>query len=152
MTNAEDVRAFQEKFKVPMADSPSILDHQAVQFRIGFLREELNEFEEAAAWHNIEGMADALVDLVYIALGTSHMMGLPWQRLWDSVHEANMSKRIAKPDGSDSKRGSPLDVVKPPGWVGPDHSHLVPHRYFDATSMREVQAEALRNGDANPLA
>lgn len=154
MTNSDDVKAFQRKFMVPMAEAPSLLDKDTLDFRIGFLREELQEFEESAGRDDLEGMADALVDIVYIALGTAHMMGLPWQRLWDSVQEANMAKRMAKPDGSDSKRGSPLDVVKPPGWVGPDHRHLghKPYPLFNATLLKQAREIAIRVQDANPVA
>ncbi len=148
MTNAEDVMAFHNKFMVPMANSPSLLDPAALEFRTKFLHEELKEFEMAAAEKDLPGMADALVDLVYIAMGTAHMMGLPWQQLWAKVQMANMTKRLAKPDGSDSKRGSPLDVVKPPGWVGPNHMDLLPYPYptFDATAAVKALAEERRNG------
>jgi len=36
-----------------------------------------------------------------------------------------MKKVRAATDGSDSKRGSSLDVVKPEGWIAPDLSDLV---------------------------
>jgi predicted HAD superfamily Cof-like phosphohydrolase len=147
MTNSDDVLAFHNKFCVPMATEPSLLDWEAYKFRRNFLHEELSEFEDSAARDDLEGMADALIDLVYIAMGTAHMMGLPWQPLWNRVQEANMTKRLAKPDGSDSKRGSPLDVVKPPGWVGPDHSTLLPRPYptFDATAAIAALALERRN-------
>lgn len=115
----EDVKNFHSNFLVPMADSPSLLDRQAHDFRLDFLKEEVREFEEGQTIHD---KADALVDLVYVALGTALMMGLPWAKLWATVHERNMAKRLAKPDGSDSKRKNPLDVVKPPGWYPPNHS------------------------------
>jgi len=47
-------------------------------------------------------------------------MGLPWQVLWNEVQRANMTKQRASSDGSDSKRRTSLDVVKPPGWQPPD--------------------------------
>lgn len=146
--NADDVKAFHEKFQVPMAAVPSLLDPDALSFRLKFLYEELHEFEDSAKWQDLEGMADALVDLVYIAMGTALMMGLPWQDLWNNVQRANMTKRLAKPDGSDSKRGNPLDVVKPPGWVGPDHGPLLPKPYptFNATGAVKLLAEERKNG------
>ena len=64
-------------------------------------------------------IADALVDLVYVALGTAHLHGFPWAALFAEVQRANMTKERAKPDGSDSARGSSFDVVKPEGWRGP---------------------------------
>lgn len=48
------------------------------------------------------------------------VMGVPWEPCWDAVHLANMQKILAKPDGSNSKRGVAMDLVKPEGWVGPE--------------------------------
>ena len=52
-------------------------------------------------------------------MGTSVLMQLPWQSLWNEVQRANMTK-VRADDESQSKRGSNLDVIKPAGWVGPD--------------------------------
>ena len=94
--------------------------NELLEFRTKFLDEELDEFKKGIAEGDIAQQADALVDLVYVALGTAHMLGLPWDQLWDDVQRANMTKERAAADGSNSKRGSDLDVIKPAGWVGPD--------------------------------
>jgi len=47
-------------------------------------------------------------------------LGAPWEACWAVVQKANMTKVRAGKDGSDSKRGSAWDVVKPPGWRGPE--------------------------------
>jgi len=149
-SNFKDVLDFHLKFRVPIADRPSLLDADAQQFREKFLMEEYTEFVESYRQEDLEGCADALVDLVYIAMGTAVIMGLPWQELWDRVQAANMTKRLAKPDGSDSKRGNPLDVVKPPGWVGPNHTDLlgltVAGKWptFDATTAVQLLAQSVR--------
>ena len=119
--NLQDVAAFHEKFGVPHAKVPSFLDGHAQGFREKFMQEELDEFKDDCIAGNMEGAADALVDLVYVAMGTAHMMGLPWQKLWDEVQRANMSKMRAQTVG-DSKRGTLLDVIKPVGWRAPDHA------------------------------
>ncbi len=93
--------------------------------RIKFLKEELDEFIEGWATGDHAQMADALVDLVYVALGTAHLLGYPWQEVWDAVQAANMAKERGKPDGSNSKRGSAWDVVKPEGWTPPDIATLL---------------------------
>jgi len=117
----QDVLAFQQKFKVPMAVTPHFLQEETFQFRLKFLQEELDEFETAHLSGDMHGAADALVDLAYVLHGTALMMGLPWPRLWDEVQRANMTKVRAKHAG-ESKRGTALDVVKPEGWKGPDHT------------------------------
>lgn len=116
-----DVLRFQQKFSVPMAKEPSFLDLQAFQFRLKFLKEELQEFETAHLEGDMHGAADALVDLAYVLHGTALMMGLPWPMLWDEVQRKNMQKERALHAG-ESKRGSALDVVKPAGWTPPDHT------------------------------
>lgn len=117
--NFEDVKAFHEKFGVPIGDEPHILDLDAFEFRLKFLREETDEFEDAFMEGDLAGMADALVDLVYVTLGTAAWMGLPWQKLWDEVQRANMDKVSAAESGDpDARHG--FDVRKPEGWRPPD--------------------------------
>jgi predicted HAD superfamily Cof-like phosphohydrolase len=126
LTNFDDVEAFHIKFGVPLAGAPSFLDREANEFRVKFMQEELDEFKEDYANGDMLKAADALVDLVYVAMGTASMMGLPWQQLWDEVQRANMSKvRASGADDARSVRKSALDVVKPEGWKGPDHRAAV---------------------------
>lgn len=126
LTNFDDVEAFHKKFGVPLAGTPSFLDADADEFRRKFMQEELDEYTEAYMAGDMLKAADALVDLVYVALGTASMMGLPWQQLWDEVQRANMSKvRATGADDARSVRKSALDVVKPEGWKAPDHRAAV---------------------------
>jgi predicted HAD superfamily Cof-like phosphohydrolase len=116
-----DVLAFHQKFNVPMSREPAFLNEAAFNFRVKFMQEELDEFREGHMLGDMHEAADALVDLAYVLHGTALMMGLPWPRLWDEVQRANMAKVRAKHAG-ESKRGSALDVVKPEGWIAPDHT------------------------------
>jgi predicted HAD superfamily Cof-like phosphohydrolase len=121
----QDVLAFHEKFAVPMATKPQLLDDETYNFRVKFLKEELNEFVDANYNNDLEQALDALLDLVYVAYGTAQMMGVSpamWQEMWDAVQFANMSK-VRATNASESKRGTSLDVVKPAGWRGPSESH-----------------------------
>lgn len=117
----EDVRAFHEKMMVPMSPKPALLDLDGFNYRFKFLQEELDELGEGFEEGDLDKVADSLADLVYVAVGTALMMGIPWQSVWARVQRANMTKRLAKPDGSDSKRGNPLDVIKPEDFVAPSH-------------------------------
>lgn len=144
-TELSDVRAFHEKFAVPMASEPSWLDSEAVAFRYKFMQEELDEFVEAVSQQDLLLAGDALVDLVYVALGTALMMGLPWAKMWAEVQRANMAKERATSAGQ-SKRGSALDVVKPAGWTPPDHSQFIgsgPWPVFQASAKKGVQLKVL---------
>jgi hypothetical protein len=128
-----DVLAFHQKFEIPMAKEPSFLLEDAFQFRLKFMQEELNEFEDGHTKGDMHEAADALVDLIYVVHGTALMMGLPWPMLWHEVQRANMAK-IRVENASQSKRGSKLDIVKPAGWVAPNHDAAVglgPFPIFD---------------------
>lgn len=85
--------------------------------RMRFLTEELEEYATAGLAGDIVGVADALADIVYVALGTAWQMGLPFQAIWDVVHSANMKKVRGI-----TKRGNKNDAVKPEGWVGPEQA------------------------------
>ena len=108
-TNFNDVGRFHWKFGLPVAMSragdtkPTSLPYDAYQFRSMFMQEELDEYCEAYGEGDLAKMADALVDLVYVALGTAHMHNFDWQPLWNEVQRANMSKLRAT-KASDSKR------------------------------------------------
>lgn len=197
-----DVFVFHRRFGLPAGREFSRLPDEWRTYRLGFLREELQELREAVDAGDATVAADSLVDLAYVALGTalfcgnafshpwetysaetavanarglgyspgedkpwgllclriaeelglldvlllgsggsseyavmrclrrvvglSHvgagMLGMPWDACWNEVQRANMSKARARRDGSDSKRGSGWDVVKPPGWQSPDPS------------------------------
>lgn len=129
MTNFEDVGRFHEKFELPVAKGEiRQLPQDLLDFRVRFLKEELAEFVSAMpSWTTPADhakMFDALLDLVYVALGTAHLLGYPWEQGWNLVQAANMAKvRALRPE--DSKRGSAWDVVKPPGWVAPDIESLL---------------------------
>lgn len=143
----DDVKAFQEKFGVPMSATPAFLTGEVARFRANFLLEEIDEFIDANDVLDLAGAADALIDLVYVAHGTALIMGLPWDKLWDEVQRANMTKMRAT-SAEDSKRKSSLDVIKPPGWVGPDHSAALGPRQFDffCATCASTQERGCRTG------
>jgi predicted HAD superfamily Cof-like phosphohydrolase len=89
-----------------------------------FMDEELAEYAMCGVQDDIEGQLDALVDLVYVALGTAYMHGFDFNEAFKRVHEANM-KKVRAVSMRDSKRGSIYDVVKPEDWTPPDLSDLV---------------------------
>lgn len=123
--NFRDVGWFHDKFGLDnvtyQGAGPRDVPPELLEFRRKFLHEELDEFEKGMAQGDHAQMADALVDLVYVAMGTAHLMGYPWHQLWDDVQRANMAKvRVQTTEVADSERGGKYDVVKPPGWMPPD--------------------------------
>jgi predicted HAD superfamily Cof-like phosphohydrolase len=119
-----DVYDFHRKFELPRPEGFRPLSYELFKFRQRFLQEELDEFIEAYNRQEHEKVLDALVDLVYVAIGTAVMMGADFNAAWRLVHEANMLK-VRAVRAEDSKRMTTYDVVKPHGWKAPDLSHLV---------------------------
>lgn len=94
---------------------------QFLAFRVNFLHEELLETETAFSQGDVEEIVDGLIDLCVIAIGTLDILGVDAHKAWHQVHNANM----AKEPGIKPSRPNPLglpDMIKPEGWVGPDHS------------------------------
>ena len=116
-----DIAAFHRKFGLEYDGPPRELPKDVAQFREAFLREEFFEYIYAK---DLVGKLDALVDLVYVALGTAYLHGFDFDEAWSRVHEANMQK-IRAQQADDSKRSSKYDVVKPEGWEPPVLTDLV---------------------------
>lgn len=134
----------------PTLKRPRHLTARKLMERINFLREELDELVEAAGmeWNDsrdpdkintvavvstdkqdLGGIADALVDLVYVAKGTANLMGLPWEELWADVHRANMEKQRGQ-----KMRGGILstrDAIKPEGWSAPRTDEILMAAGYD---------------------
>lgn len=128
LTNAEDVRAFREKIGLPISEKPKMFkDAEEAHFWLNFLREEIDELdkslwdEDKLSDHKLNQTFDALLDLVYVAMGAALVLGLPWQEGWDRVHTANMLKEA----GTKLGRSGHPDAIKPKGWQSPDLSDLV---------------------------
>ena len=131
MSDFSEVGRFHQKFGLPVVNevdretvNPKLVPREVFEFRLRFLREELRELTQAYEDGDLEVIADSLVDLVYVALGTAHFHGLPWEELFAEVQRANLSKERAV-SSEHSKRGSSLDVVKPAGWTPPQVGRIL---------------------------
>jgi predicted HAD superfamily Cof-like phosphohydrolase len=87
-------------------------------FRGRFVMEEANELRLA---QTPEEVVDALVDICVVAIGTLVAFGVDADEAWRRVHAANMGKL----PGVNLRRPNPFslpDLVKPEGWIPPDHT------------------------------
>lgn len=122
-TMFDHVGLFHNKFDLPVTTlgrEAAILTEELFQYRVTFLREELDEFVKAHAAGDLTGAADALADLVWVALGTAHFLGLPFNPVWAHVRHANMLKERARTGDASHKRGAAEFIRKPPDWVSPE--------------------------------
>ena len=109
------VKQFHKKILGVEDTKPTLLPVVPITQRVKFMEEEITELMEAYVANDMVGVADALADLVYVAVGTAHMMGIPFDEVFKAVHAANMQKVRGL-----TKRGMLYDAVKPAGWVGPE--------------------------------
>ena len=117
----DDIKSFHQKYGIDYDGPPRKLPAELLRLRRSRLWEELIEYIDA---DTLEDQFDALIDLVYIALGTAYLQGFPFDEGWRRVHEANM-KKVRAERSEQSRHGSTFDIVKPAGWTAPVLSDLV---------------------------
>ncbi len=108
------VREFHDKFGHPCPEQPGMIETKRALSRGKWMNEEVAEFLVAK---DIYEQADAMIDLMYFALGTMVEMGLEADELFDIVQSANMAKLF--PDGKPHYNPKDGKVIKPEGWEDP---------------------------------
>jgi predicted HAD superfamily Cof-like phosphohydrolase len=113
----EDVKDFHRAFGQRIGEEPELAqDFTERNLRCSLMDEEFNEYIEAENKHDLVGVADALADIIYIALGTAISYGIPLDKVFEEVHRSNMAKLV---DGKVLRRADGK-VQKPDGWKAPD--------------------------------
>ena len=110
MNQFKQVTEFHKKYQLEVNPNNVQLQHA----RITHMQEELNEYMYSVNINDREGQLDALIDLVYVAMGTAYFEGFDFDAAFQEVHRCNM-KKIRK-----STDRSKWDVVKPEGWTPPN--------------------------------
>lgn len=120
------VHCFQLKFGQGYSGPIREMPASVASLRKKLLLEELTELVTSIDAGDQEEILDALVDMQYVLSGTINECGMRdvFDEAFMRVHHANMQKALV-PSRHGSKRDSPLDIVKPDGWVKPDLSDLV---------------------------
>ncbi len=114
MNNEWDaVREFHIRFNHPCSDVPKELDLSRSRKRYKWMMEELDEFLNA---EDMIEQADAMIDLMYFALGTLVEMGIKPDELFKIVHIANMNKLWEDGKPHYAKDGK---TIKPADWEDP---------------------------------
>jgi predicted HAD superfamily Cof-like phosphohydrolase len=108
------VKDFHIAFSHPASDVPTCLSDERKAARISWMQEELDEYKVASTLYDD---VDALIDLIYFTIGTLVEHGVEPDRIFDIVHDANMSKLF--PDGKPRYREDGK-TIKPDGWIKPE--------------------------------
>lgn len=114
----QDVQAFHKQFLLTSPDTPTIPNEAIRELRERLNKEEFSELLEAENKKNLPGIADSIVDLIYVLIGMAICYGIDIRPVWDEVQRANMSKAggAKRADGK---------VLKPQGWQPPNVARIL---------------------------
>lgn len=91
----DSVRTFHDAFGIANAKTPqAVLPNELIQLRYKLMREENEEYLEAAQSGDLVEIADALGDMLYILCGTMLQHGLEdkMEKVFCEIQRSNMSK------------------------------------------------------------
>lgn len=119
-TTLERVQIFHETYDLPVKDKPDISDERTNALRVGLLREEVDELQEALEKGDIVEVLDALTDIQYVLDGAYLSFGLHHLKeiAFNEVQRSNMSK--LDEDGKPIVRESDGKIMKGPNYSPPD--------------------------------
>jgi len=118
----QHVETFHNAFHIANYNVPTLLNDKEAELRYNLMKEENEEYLEAAKNGDMIEIADALGDQLYILLGTMLVHGMQdkIEEVFDEIHQSNMSKLgedgkpIYREDGKVLKgpNYSPADISK----------------------------------------
>lgn len=131
------VRAFHRAFKLPVGDyaKPSALDEERGKLRYDMLYEELVELWAALKDGDLVAQADALGDILYLALGGFVELGVDSTPVFWAIHDSNRSKLGA--DGAPVLRGDGK-VLKGPGYFPPKIAEAIQEQIEEEARLAEM--------------
>ena len=120
MTNFESVKIFMKTFGQEVKNKASFPNEKIIKLRSDLIEEEFSELKKAFEEKNLEEVADALTDILYVTYGAGCAFGINLDKCFEEVQKSNMSKLgdDGKPIYNEkgkvmkSKRYSPPDFKK----------------------------------------
>lgn len=117
----EDLREFEFETGGHIGERPQLPPEDVQRLRRKLIEEESLEVFEAMNAEDLVGIADGLVDLIYVAVGTAVAYGIDLAPIWEEVHHSNLQKTNG-PSRADGK------VLKPDNWIPPNVAGLIEHQ------------------------
>lgn len=130
------LKEFQEAFSIQSPKRPKMLPKKRAVLRHKLLQEEVDELKDAK---NLLDVSDAIIDSMYILLGTAYEYGLSDRLvlLFDEIHRSNMSK--VGPDGKAVFREDGK-ILKPETYSEPKLQPII-DRDFSIYNENEILQE-----------
>ena len=117
MSNFKDVKTFMKAFGQEVKTGADFPNNKITQLRYDLIKEELDELEKAMKTNDLNEVADALTDILYVTYGAGHAYGIDLDKCFAEVQKSNMSKL--------NKYGKPIynekgKVMKGPNYFKPN--------------------------------
>jgi len=122
MSNFEDVKVFMETFGQRVKTKPEIPNEKTMKLRFDLIQEELNELNQAMKDRDLNEIADALTDILYVTYGAGYAYGINLDKCFKEVQRANMSKLGADGKPIFNENGK---VLKGPNYSKPNLKQFV---------------------------
>ena len=117
MSNFDDVKTFMDAFGQEVKEKAEFPRQKIVKLRYGLISEELNELKKAIKNKNLQEVADALTDILYVTYGAGHAFGINLDKCFLEVQRSNMSKLDTDGKPIYNDRGK---VMKGPNYFKPN--------------------------------
>ena len=112
-----DVERFMLAADQPVSRVPKITQSDQENLYMDLIAEEYAELITAMSNKDIIESADAIADLIWVAIGLASTIGIPFDQVWNEVKRSNDSKTV---NGTLMKNPETGKVMKPPTFSEPD--------------------------------
>lgn len=82
---------------------PTLITDELMNRRFSLFTEETKELRAAAESMDINAIADALADILYVIYGTAVAYGIDMEPVFQEIHRSNMTKEGLTPQGKGIK-------------------------------------------------
>ena len=122
MSNFECVKIFMKTFGQEVKEKAEFPSNRITSLRYDLIKEELAELTDAIEKKDINEVADALTDILYVTYGAGHAFGINLDECFKEVQSSNMSKLgdDGKPIYNDKGK-----VMKGPKYFKPNLNKFV---------------------------
>ncbi len=117
MSNFDHVKKFMQTFGQEVKNKAEFPEDKIVKLRYDLIAEELNELKDAIKTKNLNEVADALTDILYVTYGAGHAFGINLDNCFDEVQKSNMSKLDSNGKPIYNEQGK---VMKGPNYFEPN--------------------------------
>lgn len=122
MSNFENVKKFMKTFGQEVKEKAEFPNEKIASLRFDLIKEELEELKNAIHKKDIQEVADALTDILYVTYGAGHAFGINLDKCFQEVQSSNMSKLGEDGKPIYNEKGK---VMKGPNYFEPDLNKFV---------------------------